>query len=285
MCYPIQTHCEVVDQAVEQVLLVLFDIRSDALIFEVENLYYLHLQLLYVSRCGMVYIDPNNFLWKAVIKSLIVAIPSNVFNSYEKKVRNNYFRNNLENILNQFVNNFEMVKQPTLIKVQNMINKIKAYFKPEFEFEPCFRQSAQQSDEEDINPNMKKDTKQGVKPVTDQTDIEAWTKTIYFYDVVCEQVDLFMKLHENMLPDTEIGKLSVCEVQEYKYEAEIPFFYTYVPKQGTVRYSFLTDILIGTYIPTMYVCETGVDDFNMSNPDSFVSQPPQELLRNILSID
>ncbi|KAA6399633.1 MAG: hypothetical protein EZS28_004842 [Streblomastix strix] len=172
-----------------------------------------------------------------------------------------------------------MVRQPTLIK----------------------------SDEEDINPNMKKDTKQGVKPVTDQTDFEVLTKTIFFYDVVCEQVDLFMKLHEKMLPDTETGKLFVWEVQEYKYEAEIPFFYIYIPKLGTVRYSFLTDILIGTYIPTMYVCETGVgkseivrdyfavqslysavlfiDDFIMSNPETFASQPPLELLRQMLSID
>ncbi|KAA6399628.1 MAG: putative dynein heavy chain [Streblomastix strix] len=289
------------------------DIRSDSLIFEVENLYYLHLQLLYVSRCGMVYIDPNNFLWKAVVKSLIGAIPSNVLNSNKKNGCNNYFRNYLENILNLTENIYRVYK----------------------------------SDEEDINPNMKKDIKQGVKPVTDQTDFEVLTKTIFFYDVVCEQVNLFMKLHEKILPDTETGKLIVWEVQEYKYEAENPFINILVPTVDTLRYSFITDLLIDTYLPTMYFGETGVgksvivydlfertretkarlpviinfsaqtssgrtqimieskilfkgdhyttplrqsvvlfiDDFNMPAPDTFGSQPPLELLRQMLDTD
>ncbi|KAA6375583.1 MAG: hypothetical protein EZS28_028892 [Streblomastix strix] len=131
----------------------------------------------------MVYIDPNNFLWRAVVKSLIGAIPSNTLNSIKKKVCNNYFKNYLENILNLNENMFEMEKH-TLIKVENVTNIVVHQFKQEFGFEPCFGQSAQQSDEEDINPNMKKDTKQGVKPVTDQTDIEVQTKTIFFYDIV-----------------------------------------------------------------------------------------------------
>ncbi|KAA6376626.1 MAG: hypothetical protein EZS28_027848 [Streblomastix strix] len=75
----------------------------------------------------------------------------------------------------------EMVKQPTLTKVQNVINIIKANFKPEFGFEPCFGQSAQQSDEENGVPIMKKDAKQGVKPVTDQADFEVCIQIIFFY--------------------------------------------------------------------------------------------------------
>ncbi|KAA6386336.1 MAG: hypothetical protein EZS28_018134 [Streblomastix strix] len=106
----------------------------------------------------MVYIDPDKFLWRAAVKSLIGAIPSNTLNSIKKNVCNNYFRNYLENILNLTENMLEMVKQPTPIK----------------------------SDEEDINPNMKKDTKQGVKLVIDRIDYEVWKKTSFFYDVVCE---------------------------------------------------------------------------------------------------
>ncbi|KAA6356746.1 MAG: putative dynein heavy chain, partial [Streblomastix strix] len=250
-----------------------------ALLFEVENLDVASPAT--VSRCGMVYIDPQNFPWRAVVKSWIEALPSNTFNADRKKVLNNYFRNYLENILNLTENMLEMVKQPTLTKVQNVINIMKAYFKPEFGFEPCFGQSAQQSDEEDGIPIMKKDVKQGVKPVNDQTDFEVWTKTIFFYACVW---GVGGSLHENardqfdpiirkaiegiflpnvesvfeVLPDTETRKLAVWEVQEYKYEAEIPFFNILVPTVDTVRYSFLTDLLIDSYLPTMYVGETGV---------------------------
>ncbi|KAA6395111.1 MAG: hypothetical protein EZS28_009363 [Streblomastix strix] len=145
------------------------------------------------SKFRMVYIDPNNISQRAVVKSWIEALPSNTFNADRKKVLNNYFSNYLENTPNLNENMLEMEKY-ALIKVKNVINIVVYQFKQEFGFEPCFGQSAQQSDKEDINPNMKKDTKQGVKPVTDQTDIEAWKKTIFFYDVVW---GVGGSLHEN----------------------------------------------------------------------------------------
>ncbi|KAA6378545.1 MAG: putative dynein heavy chain, axonemal [Streblomastix strix] len=111
-----------------------------ALLFEVENLDVAFPAT--VSICGMVYIDPQNFPWRALVKSWIEELPSNTFNADRKKVCNNYFKNYLEIILNLTENMLEMVKQPTPIK---------------------------------------KDAKQGVKSVTDQTDFEVWTKTIFFY--------------------------------------------------------------------------------------------------------
>ncbi|KAA6369667.1 MAG: hypothetical protein EZS28_034807 [Streblomastix strix] len=119
----------------------------------------------------------------AVIKSWIEALPSNTFNADRKKVLNNYFRNYLENILNLTENMLEMEKH-ALIKVKNVINIVVHQFKQEFGFEPCFGQSAQQSDEEDGVLIMKKDTKQGVKLVTVQADLEICIQTIFFYACV-----------------------------------------------------------------------------------------------------
>jgi hypothetical protein len=58
----------------------------------------------------MVYIDPANFPWRAVVKSWIESLPSHSYNDDRRRVLNNYFKNYLENILNLTENMTEMVK-------------------------------------------------------------------------------------------------------------------------------------------------------------------------------
>lgn len=52
--------------------------------------------------------------------------------------------------------------------------------------------------------------------------------------------------------------MAVWLVPDFKYELGIPYFNILVPTVDTVRFSYLTDILIEHNTPTMYVGETGV---------------------------
>ncbi|KAG5682932.1 hypothetical protein PVAND_012250 [Polypedilum vanderplanki] len=223
------------------------------MVFEVEDLE--QASPATVSRCGMVYIDSSHLTWKALIRSWLNTIDDEVFETELKIYVEELFYKYFDDILNFSKSKCAFIQhQVEISKIDMLCTILKSLLLK--------------------IPNMN---------LMEDCDIKAYICKLWLWSTLWaigsnsfeasrilleRHIRKLMETQENLdLPESSLWEYRInpnekiwekWEVPKFNFDRHLPFYEMIVPTSDTVRFGYVSEILLKENHPVLFMAESGV---------------------------